>query len=109
SACDTLGFDNHPLCNWRWEQEDTLSPLQVTFTDLSSYEPATWHWDFGDGTGSQDTSPVHIYTENGIYHVCLVVSNQYSSDTLCRVLQLGVSATHNTMLQSHINVAPNPF
>jgi hypothetical protein len=109
SACDTLGFDNHPLCNWRWEQEDTLSPLQVTFTDLSSYEPATWHWDFGDGTGSQDTSPVHIYTENGIYHVCLVVSNQYSSDTLCRVLQLGVSATHNAMLQSHIKVAPNPF
>jgi len=37
------------------------------------------------------------------------VSNQYSSDTLCQVVQLGVSATHNPLLQSHIKVSPNPF
>jgi len=109
AACDTLSLDNRPLCNWRWEQEDTLAPLQVTFTDLSSYEPTEWHWDFGDGTLSQDTSPVHNYTANGTYYVCLGVSNQYSSDTLCQVVQLGVSATHNPLLQSHIKVSPNPF
>ncbi len=109
SICDTLGMDNHPLCNWRWEREDTLVPLQVTFTDLSSYEPATWHWDFGDGTSSQDTSPVHTFSAEGTYQVCLVVNNQYSSDTLCRVVQLGVSATHNLLLQSQVTVSPNPF
>jgi len=109
SACDNLGLDNLPLCNWRWEQEDTLAPLQVTFTDLSTYEPTDWRWDFGDGTLSQDTSPVHTYTANGTYHVCLGVSNQYSSDTLCQVVQLGVSATHNPLLQSHIKVSPNLF
>lgn len=111
SSCDTLGFDNHPLCNWRWEQEDTLSPLQVTFTDLSSYEPANWHWDFGDGTSSQDTSPVHLYTEEGIYKVCLVVSNQYSSDTLCRLVNLGVSGVGDIGLEKISNrflVMPNP-
>jgi len=111
SACDTLGFDNHPLCNWRWEQEDTLSPLQVTFTDLSSYEPANWHWDFGDGTSSQDTSPVHLYPEEGIYKVCLVVSNQYSSDTLCRLVNLGVSGLEEASLGGASNrflIMPNP-
>ena len=88
SACDTLGFDNYPLCRWRWEQEDTLETLDITFTDLSAYEPATWHWDFGDGTMSQDTSPTHSYSAPGVYEVCLVVSNAFSSDTLCKLLNL---------------------
>jgi PKD domain len=109
SVCDTLGLDNHPLCNWRWEQEDTLAPLKITFTDLSSYVPTEWHWGFGDGTVSQDTSPVHTYTAEGTYNVCLVVSNQYSADTFCQLIQLGISATHNLMVQNQIMVSPNPF
>jgi len=63
SSCDTLGLDNHPEALWRHDQEDTLQPRQVTFTDLSYYEPATWHWTFGDGTMSGDTSPVHTYAK----------------------------------------------
>jgi len=109
SACDNLGLDNHPLCNWRWEQEDTLTPLQVTFTDLSAYEPETWHWDFGDGTVSQDTSPVHTYLAGGAYQVCLVVRNQFSADTFCQVVHLGVSATVNPLWQSQVKVFPSPF
>jgi len=108
SPCDTLGLDNHPLCNFRWEQEDTLgSPLQVTFTDLSAYEPAEWHWDFGDGTTSQDTSPVHEYAKKGVYEVCLIVRNQYSADTLCRWVNLGTSSTHDPVLPQ-AQVFPNP-
>ena len=83
SDCDTLGLDNHPLCNWTWDVYDTLHPKQVTFTDNSTYEPTNWYWDFGDGTTSQDTSPVHTYAANGIYHVCLTVCNALSCDTLC--------------------------
>ena len=58
---------------------------------------------------SQDTSPVHSYTAGWTYPVCLGVSNHYSADTLCQVLQLGVSTTQNPLLQSHIKVSPNPF
>ena len=109
SACDTLGLDNHPLCNWRWEQADTLALLQVTFTDLSSYEPSEWHWDFGDGATSQDTSTVHLYSAPGTYYVCLVVKNQYSADTFCQVVQLGTSAAPNLETTERISVSPNPF
>ncbi|MBK8966601.1 MAG: hypothetical protein IPM36_07930 [Lewinellaceae bacterium] len=45
SPCDTLGLDNLPAAHFRWEFWDTLTPLNVSFTDLSIYEPATWQWD----------------------------------------------------------------
>lgn len=109
SECDTLGLDNYPLANFRWDFEDTLSPFQVTFTEVSSYEPTAWHWDFGDFQTSNERYPVHTYSQPGVYQVCLRVSNAYDSDTLCRTLYLGVSSTENPQLQTAIEVFPNPF
>jgi hypothetical protein len=109
SSCDTLGIDNIPLAEFRWDFEDTLSPLQVTFTEACSYEPAAWHWDFGDGTSSEERYPLHTYETSGIYEVCLRVSNASGADTLCKTLYLGVSALQNPLVQTAISVFPNPF
>lgn len=88
SPCDTLGIDNLPVAHFRWNVEDTLSPQQIEFTDLSYYEPATWHWNFGDGSTSQDTSPVHLYSAPGIYTVCLTVCNANACDTSCQLIEI---------------------
>lgn len=111
SPCDTLGFDNHPLCHWRWEQERLHLPLEATFTDLTTYEPTFWHWDFGDGNASTERHPFHTYDTAGVYTVCLVVGNANSSDTLCRVLPLGeVSSSEEVEAQQRrVSVSPNPF
>ena len=109
SPCDTLGLDNHPLANFRWEHEDSTELLRVTFTDLSAYEPESWQWDFGDGTGSVERYPVHDYPKEGVYNACLIVKNRFSSDTFCQKVYLGVSAQDNPDLQSRIEVWPNPF
>jgi PKD domain/Secretion system C-terminal sorting domain len=110
STCDSLGLDNHPLSNWRWDIEDSTNIRQVTFTDNASYEPTTWHWDFGDGTMSQDTSPVHTYTQNGVYYVCLTVCNTNSCDTLCRDVYIGVSGIEETAIAQpkELIAYPNP-
>lgn len=109
SPCDTLGLNNHPKAWYRYEQ-DTLDVLRVEFTDLSYYEPATWSWDFGDGSaGSNERHPTHQFPQPGAYQVCLTVSNSYGSDTHCKTLYLGVSAQDNPVLQSQIVVSPNPF
>jgi PKD repeat protein len=114
SPCDTLGLDNHPIAKFRYDQ-DTTDYLSVRFTDLSYYEPAEWSWDFGDPTGagggvSQDTSPVHAYPSDGTYEVCLTVSNQYSSNTFCRILIIGtgISATQEAAVSDIVSVFPNP-
>ncbi|MFM8488487.1 MAG: PKD domain-containing protein, partial [Bacteroidota bacterium] len=97
------------LAQFRWDFEDSLSPLQVTFTEVCSYEPENWHWDFGDGTTSSDRYPIHIYDSSGIYQVCLIVSNANGSDTLCKTLYLGVSVVENPLVQTAIEIYPNPF
>ncbi len=107
SPCDTLGLDNVPVAKYRYEQ-DTLNYLQVEFTDLSYYEPAQWHWDFGDNTTSQDTSPVHTFMEAGTYKVCLTVSNVNGEHTFCRTLELGTVSSSEEAQAVDITVFPNP-
>ncbi|MCB0793128.1 MAG: PKD domain-containing protein [Flavobacteriales bacterium] len=53
----------------------------VQFTDLSLNLIDSWSWDFGDGTGSSDQDPLHVYANPGVYDVSLTVSNANGSDT----------------------------
>jgi hypothetical protein len=110
SPCDSLGLDNHPLAQWRWEQEDS-SQLSVTFTDNSFYEPATWHWDFAGLGVSQDTSPVFTFPQAGVYEVCMTVCNAYSCDTLCRQVNVvsasGTKSADNQGIE-RVEAYPNP-
>ncbi|MCW5924927.1 MAG: PKD domain-containing protein [Saprospiraceae bacterium] len=109
SPCDTLGLNNHPKAWYRYEQ-DTLDALAVAFTDLSYYEPASWSWDFGDGSaGSTERHPTHQFPKPDVYQVRLTVSNQYGSDTHCKTLYLGVSATSDPARQTaQVLLWPNP-
>lgn len=45
---------------------------QVHFFNLSD-NGSTYVWDFGDGTGSDDMNPTHMYTKDGNYTVTLNV------------------------------------
>ncbi|KGE89734.1 hypothetical protein IX84_01525 [Phaeodactylibacter xiamenensis] len=110
SPCDTLGIDNLPLSRWRYEQ-DTLTPFMVQFYDLSDYEPATWSWDFGEGSSSMDTLPAHTFPGPGTYEVCLTVSNANGSDTKCKTLEFTepVIATQQAETFPLATAFPNPF
>ncbi|MDX1911803.1 MAG: PKD domain-containing protein [Saprospiraceae bacterium] len=115
SECDTLDIDNLPAANFRWDLEDTLLPLTVTFTDLSSYEPASWHWDFGDPASgmanmSQDTSPVHLFTAAGTYEICLTICNDFACDTLCREVTVELPKVNSSDIEQGMGmrIYPNP-
>jgi hypothetical protein len=108
SPADTLGLDNHPIAKYRYEQ-DTLDYLTVRFTDLSYFRPETWHWDMGDGTTTTEQYPYHTYEKNGVYEVCLTVSNENSSNTSCRTLTIGTSSTEDTDINIEVSTYPNPF
>ena len=113
SPCDTLGLDNHPLANWRY---DRTGGLGVDFTSVSWYEPTLWQWDFGDpasgaANNSAERNPAHTFSAPGAYEVCLTVSNTYGSDTKCKtVWVLATSLTPRPPLQRRGGVIlwPNP-
>ena len=48
----------------------------ITFTDLSTNNPTSWYWDFGDGNTSTDQNPVHQYDDYGYYTVTLMAANE---------------------------------
>jgi len=49
----------------------TFSPL--TFVDCIP-TANSFYWNFGDGTTSTDEYPVHCFTQDGVYQVCLTVT-----------------------------------
>jgi hypothetical protein len=108
SPADTLGLNNHPIAKYRYEQ-DTLDHLTVRFTDLSYFRPETWYWTFGDGNTTTEQYPYHSYDKNGLYEVCLTVSNENSSNTSCRTLTIGTSAAADITDQIELSIYPNPF
>ena len=85
-----------------WSVDDCSLPQD------SYFEPTRWDWDFGDGNSSIEPSPFHSYSEDGIYEVCLTVSNQFSSNTSCDTLFLGVTSLDEQTQDRHITLFPNP-
>ena len=107
SPCDTLGIDNLPLAGFRPDPADT-NGLSMQFWDVSAYAPATWHWDFGDGATSQDTSPAHTYAAPGFYTVCQTVSNAYGSDSHCKIVHIQTVGTSDAGPDEVLEIYPNP-
>lgn len=52
----------------------TLLNADISFTDLSTGNLASWNWSFGDGTTSTVQNPEHIYQDTGTYTVGLQVT-----------------------------------
>jgi PKD repeat protein len=65
--------------------------LTVAFTDLSSGEPTSWLWEFGDGTTSSARHPSHTYGTPGVYDVSLTASNAEGPSTALRAGYVTVS------------------
>lgn len=60
----------------------------VDFTDLSTNDPDSWLWEFGDGGLSGDQNPSYTYPANGVYSVCLTVSGPGGLNTHCEDLTI---------------------
>jgi gliding motility-associated-like protein len=46
----------------------------VQFTNTSTGNSLTYHWDFGDGASSADQDPLHAYAQKGVYSVNLTIT-----------------------------------
>ena len=80
-GCQIVTIDSYlpPSADFSFSGDPT-----VTFTDLSTNSPVSWHWEFSDGTTSEEQNPVHLYENNGTYNVCLFATNEQGTDMECK-------------------------
>lgn len=67
--------------------------LQVSFTDLSSANTASWYWTMGDGKIVKAKNPVYTYSKPGVYKVCLTAADNLSASasTACKEIRVGIT------------------
>ncbi|MCK4338551.1 MAG: right-handed parallel beta-helix repeat-containing protein [Candidatus Cloacimonetes bacterium] len=78
-----------PIADFCADNTTGDAPLTVNFTDLSipgNSAIVSWHWDFGDSTGSEEQNPTHTYDSIGIYTVSLrVIAENNGIDTETKI------------------------
>ncbi len=89
-----------PVADFSGSPTSGSSPLNVSFTDLSSGNPTSWSWTFGDGGNSTAQNPSYTYNSIGTYSVSLTATNANGSDGVTKTDYITVSATASDM---HVN------
>ncbi len=104
------GFDTattvvtvHPLPQIDFTSLDSVClNAELAFTNLST-NIASMNWDFGDGSGSSLTNPVHVYSTPGFYTVTLSgISQSYGCTTQAtKIIKVNQGPT------SQLSLGPN--
>ncbi len=86
-ALDAVGPNlDPPIAAFSGTPLSGFAPLDVNFTDLSTNNPTSWSWNFGDGVGtSTQQNPSYTYDSPGTYTVSLMATNAYGSDTETKI------------------------
>ena len=84
---------------------EILGGSTVAFTDLSTNDPTSWSWDFGDGETSTEQNPSHTYAVADMeITACLIAANDFGSDTICKL----VFSSSILDVSAQLQVYPNP-
>ncbi|MDZ4844287.1 MAG: PKD domain-containing protein [Chitinophagales bacterium] len=96
-AITSLG--NYPVADFNF----TLSEDTARFENLST-DGIDYYWTFGDAATSDDAEPEYIYSQHGVYNVCLLVSNDCGDDSICKTVTVFVSNSSRQIDKSRIVV-----
>jgi uncharacterized membrane protein len=74
---------------WAFKVVDMAKRL-VAFQDQSTGQVTSWHWDFGDGSTSDEQNPQHTYKDPGNYIVVLDITGPAGKSRFSRVWDVTV-------------------
>lgn len=93
--CISATLNWPPSANFTANVTTVTAGGQVTFTDLSVYNPTSWSWTFTGGTpasySGQNPPPI-VYNTPGTYNVSLTVTNANGTDTQTNTAYITVNA-----------------
>jgi PKD repeat protein len=108
TLCDTVIINGPPPCQASFTFTNQSNNFSFVNTSTGTFNCS---WAFGDGSTSTVCNPNHTYTANGIYGVCLTISQPGTpcQSTVCDtvvVTNVGITNLHN--LSTNFNIYPNP-
>jgi gliding motility-associated-like protein len=99
-----LSVFSQPVADFTVDTTKGCGTLVANFKDLSTGNPTTWLWNFGDGTANSSLKdPSHFYSGPGTYTVTLTVSNASGSNTKTKTAYIVVYKTPSTDYSSNPN------
>ncbi len=110
--CDTVHVNCVvPSCEATFTADAVNAP-SVNFTSSCFVSPGTvmgWDWDFGDGNTSTAEHPMHTYSNDGNYEVCLTITTTdscaYTTCDSVSIMSLGVT---EQLPKTGLQTYPNP-
>jgi PKD repeat protein len=75
-----------PSAAFTFSPDNPAAGQMVAFTDASTGDPTSWLWSFGDGMGSIEQNPTHVFAAAGIYEVALTASNASGSSSAMKIV-----------------------
>ncbi len=92
-----------------FSEPDSLGKVDITFTN-NSENATSYLWDFGDGTNSTETDPVHQYEKGGIYTIRLTAFGEDGNNQISRTLEVNPEPIADFDLQAcdSLSFAPCP-
>lgn len=99
-TCDTIMIGYDPGCQayFAYSYDSLQGSNLVNFTDLSTGNPTSWMWSFGDGTPpSTSQNPQHIFPAPGSYAVCLTITGDSCTSTYCKTVVITDTTNYNTV------------
>lgn len=98
-------FAQSPVANFSATSPASgCSPITVSFQDLSSGNPTSWLWDFGNGNTSTQANPSAQYSTPGNYTVKLRVTNAQGVDSITKINFVKVFANPSASFSAVPNV-----
>lgn len=85
-----LAWGQAPSANFNSDITGGCSPIVVNFKDLSTGNPTSWFWDFGNGSTSTRQNPSTTYFGAGTYTVTLTATNAAGSNTTVKTAYITV-------------------
>ncbi len=84
----------------------TINDNTVLFQPLSIFT-SNYYWEFGDGSNSQQSNPIHTYNDIGTYQVSLQSYNFCGVDSVTKPLLISIVGIENSEIQK-FKISPNP-
>lgn len=93
----------------------TVNQYTANFTSTgtcTNCTSVTYAWNFGNGQTSTQQNPSHVYTANGSYNVCLIVTGttanmQTCKDTICKTVLVNATGLQD-LYKNNLSIYPNP-